>query len=92
MSKIKVSELKCFGQVADVIGKANAQIELFKVVALSRRCQFLDDECVSVAFVWTSTPQGSRFWDDIDEGINPYDKTLQDQRGNGRDCHTEARE
>ena len=38
MSKIKVSELKCFGQVSDIIGKAQAEIELFKVLSVAEEC------------------------------------------------------
>jgi hypothetical protein len=73
MSKIKVSELKCFGQVSDIIGKAQAEIELFKVLSVSKECVFEDDNELIDSFVWGETPQGDQFWDDIDEGINPYD-------------------
>ncbi|AGN51434.1 hypothetical protein VPJG_00070 [Vibrio phage jenny 12G5] len=73
MGKIKVSELKCFGQVSDIIGKAQAEIELFKVMSVAKECFFEDGTCISASFLWDSTPQGSKFWDDIDEGINPYD-------------------
>jgi len=75
MSKIKVSELKCFGQVADVIGNARAEIELFKVASVSRKCSFSDAGRVTHAFIWENTPQGLWFWLAIDEGVNPYDKT-----------------
>ena len=73
MGKIKVSELKCFGQVSDIIGKAQAEIELFKVLSVAEECDFEDDKALIDAFVWGNTPQGDQFWDDIDEGINPYD-------------------
>ena len=71
MSKIKVSQLKCFGQVADVIGKARAETELFKAVSVSKK---YSGECISEAFVWARTPQGYQFWMDIYNGINPYDR------------------
>ena len=74
MSKIKVSDLKCFTQVANVIGKAKAQIELFKVLSVSKKCNFTEDECISKAFTWWDTPQGPGFWMDINKGINPYDR------------------
>ena len=72
MSKIKVSDLKCFDQVADVIGKAKAQVELFK--ALSKECHFTDEERLIDAFIWMRAPQGSRFWREIYEGTDPYGK------------------
>ena len=74
MSKIKVSDLKCFTQVANVIGKAKAQIELFKVLSVSKNCTFTNQPCVREAFSWSDTPQGGLFWTDVDKGINPYDK------------------
>ncbi|CAL9954941.1 hypothetical protein VPHK165_0006 [Vibrio phage K165] len=73
MGKIKVSDLECFGEVSDVIGKAQAEIELFKVLSVAKECGFDDSESLSVAFLWDLTPQGCQFWDDIYDGINPYD-------------------
>ncbi|AUR85706.1 hypothetical protein NVP1079O_62 [Vibrio phage 1.079.O._10N.286.45.E9] len=73
MSKFKVSELKCFGQVADVIGKAQAEIELFKVVGIGEGCNFGDEKYINGAFYWDKTPQGFDFWLDISNGFNPYD-------------------
>ena len=72
MSKIKVSELKCFGQVSDIIGKARAEIELFKVVT-NGECNFFNKEGVFDSFYWNKTIQGHMFWSDIHDGINPYD-------------------
>ena len=73
MSKIKVSELKCFDQVSNVIGKARAEIELFKVLSVSKEGNFINDaKCVSESFIWDYTPQGYLFWDDICSGLNPY--------------------
>ncbi|AUS02156.1 hypothetical protein NVP2095A_75 [Vibrio phage 2.095.A._10N.286.46.E10] len=73
MSKIKVSELKCFGQVSDIIGKSQAEIELFKVLSVAEECDFEDDKALVDAFVWGETPQGHRFWNSIHGEINPYD-------------------
>ena len=73
MSKIKVSELKCFGQVSDIIGKAQAEIELFKVLSVAEECEFEDEESLIDSFVWGRSPQGDRFWDSIDDEINHYD-------------------
>lgn len=73
MSKIKVSELKCFNSVADIIGKAQAEIELFKVVCNGERCHFDDYPDVDGAFVFDKSPQGCEFWFDVTDGINPYD-------------------
>ncbi|AUR81964.1 hypothetical protein NVP1016O_84 [Vibrio phage 1.016.O._10N.286.46.A11] len=73
MSKIKVSKLKCFGQVADIIGKAQAEIELFKVISVGDECGFEDYPVFDGAFIFNDTPQGSDFWHSIQDGINPYD-------------------
>ena len=73
MGKIKVSELKCFGQVSDIIGKAQAEIELFKVVTCGGDCDFEDYPEIDGAFVFDKSPQGSGFWFDVMDGINPYE-------------------
>ena len=73
MGKIKVSELKCFGQVSDIIGKAQAEVELFKVVGAGNECRFEDYPELDGAFVFDDTPQGCDFWFDVMDGINPYD-------------------
>ena len=73
MSKIKVSELKCFGQVSDIIGKAQAEIELFNVLSVAKECKLDNKNELIDSFVWRLTPQGHIFWRTIDEGINPYD-------------------
>jgi hypothetical protein len=68
MQKIKVEDMACFEQVAKVIGKANAKREL-EVVMQICHCDAilpLDD-----SFVWRKTPQKSKFWRDINRGINP---------------------
>lgn len=72
MSKVKIEELKVFPAVAAVIGVARAKIELFKLQGVE--CGFDDDEYLGLAFVWGDTVQGHFFWDDINGGINPYDK------------------
>ena len=71
---VNVSELKCFGQVSDIIGKAQAEIELSKVLSVFKECNFQDEKCVSESFVWLDTPQGYLFWVDIENGVNPYDR------------------
>ena len=71
MSKVKVSELKCFGEVSKILGDKVAKSELFKAVNSS--CKFRDYSYIKLAFYWSNTPQGFDFWHDISNGINPYD-------------------
>ena len=67
-----ITNLKCFPQVAAVIGNANAQLELFKVVHSKETCY---DSCnIGLSFIWDKSPQGFGFWCSIAEGINPYDQ------------------
>ena len=67
-----ITNLKCFDQVAAVIGPAQAQIELFRVVNYGEEVIFSDGDSVLNSFTWRHTPQGSDFWGDIDDGENPY--------------------
>lgn len=67
-----VTNLKCFDQVAAVIGPAQAQIELFRVVNRYVECCFEDNSDVFGSFAWCNTPQGGWFWYKIDKGVNPY--------------------
>ncbi len=73
MTKPNVKDLKCFGQVAAVIGEARAKLELFKVVN-SWSELWLSPEEFGNLYWWEKTPQGVDFWLDIKEGVNPYDK------------------
>lgn len=73
--KIKVEELGCFEQVAKVIGVERAKVELFK--AISRTIDInnwgFDADKLDNAFYWSDTPQGPDFWNEINEGRNPYE-------------------
>lgn len=75
MTKPKIENLKCFKQVADVIGVANAKRELFKV-ACCKDCHFgrfkFTHTNLSKAFKWSGSPQDFVFWNQINAGINPY--------------------
>lgn len=77
MTKIKIEDTEVFKQVAKVIGKNRARIELFKV---SKGWDGVDLEDISAGknlfdcFSWGGSVQGYDFWDNIDEGINPYEK------------------
>lgn len=70
MTKVKIEDLKVFPTVANVIGKARAKAELFKLQGVN--CNFEDDRNVGTAFTWICTPQGQSFWSDICNGVNPY--------------------
>jgi len=65
---MKPRELKCFEQVANVIGPELAEYELQRVI---------DSNCFSdgwpLGFSWLDTPQEQLFWSYINEGKNPYD-------------------
>ena len=67
-----ITNLKCFDQVAAVIGPAQAQIELFKVVSCGEEVGFSDGDYVLNSFTWCRTPQGFNFWCDVTDGVNPY--------------------
>lgn len=70
MNKIKIEELKCFDQVASVIGESRAKVELFKVLQVAEECEFEDEE-LAIAFAWILSPQGEEFWELIYLGENP---------------------
>ncbi len=72
MPKPNVKVLKCFGEVAAVIGEKRAKLDLFKAVHY-KGVDFCDG-LLGQSFYWAETPQGSEFWSDIDDGVNPYDK------------------
>ena len=55
MSKVKVSELKCFGAVSGILGDKAAKVELFKAVNSS--CKFRDYSCIQLAFYWSTHPK-----------------------------------
>lgn len=59
----KVSDLKCFDQLASVIGKGQAQVELFKVMDKESCWVDIDVDDFSLALDWALTPQGYEFWD-----------------------------
>ena len=64
-----ITNLKCFEQVASVIGRGKAQLELFKArKVIDNKDGFLDE-----LMFWHKSPQGYGFWDYIERGINPYD-------------------
>ncbi len=68
---MKPTDLKCYPQVATVIGELLADYELQR--AIDSKCEFDKGESLIDAFVWDDTPQGDDFWDCIDGGKNPYD-------------------
>lgn len=70
MNKIRIKQLKCFKQVADVIGEDNAQVELLSVL-YTDRCWVQDKEDIIDSLVWHESKQGWEFWDDIDDGVIP---------------------
>lgn len=64
-----ITNLKCFEQVASVIGRGKAQLELFK----ARKAIINPSGVLIDCMGWGDTPQGFDFWNDIDDGINPYE-------------------
>lgn len=76
--KPRIEELPCFNQVAGVIGRAQARIELFKAVGWNKWFEENQGDYVNVgycsllrAFVWDQTPQKFDFWFSIDCGLTP---------------------
>lgn len=70
---MKPTDLKCFKQVADVIGEEYAEYELQRVID-GGDCEVkIDKKMVGGAFRWRLSPQKFDFWDCIDGGQNPYD-------------------
>ena len=77
--KPNIEDLPCFNQVAAVIGRAQARIELFKAVGWKKWFNINQDSeanitesRVSYAFIWAYTPQDVDFWNCINCDINPY--------------------
>lgn len=64
-----ITNLKCFEQVASVIGRGKAQLELFK----ARKQIDAPNDTLRGCMPWYLTPQREEFWRLIDDGINPYD-------------------
>lgn len=79
--KPHIKTLPCFPQVAAVIGESRAQIELFKAHwtfespftgnAKIKRPWIVKSD-LSMSFTWKLTPQGHKFWERVNDGINPY--------------------
>ena len=60
---MKVHKLKCFKQVASVLGDKQAKVELKAVI--DSGIAFGDREDVIDCFDWSSSPQGRSFWCDV---------------------------
>ncbi len=73
-NKPHIKELGCYRQVADVIGEANAQKELWRVVHCKEVLNGAWENELEACFTWGATPQGDDFWMCIEEGINPYEQ------------------
>ena len=70
---MRVRDLKCFKQVADVIGEKGALIHLGIVVNCTD-ADFDDVAEIDAAFYWHDTPQGRDFWLSIYNGKKPHYK------------------
>lgn len=68
---MKPRDLKCFAEVAQVIGATQAEIELQKVIDTIEYSCIDPEEDLVKAFKWASTPQRDEFWDNIDDGNIP---------------------
>ncbi|AUR84753.1 hypothetical protein NVP1063O_086 [Vibrio phage 1.063.O._10N.261.45.C7] len=77
MEKVKIEDTEVFKQVAKVIGEKQAKIELFKASKNWREGDLTNTYSGAYpvdCFIWSESVQGHDFWDNIDEGINPYEK------------------
>lgn len=70
-AKMKPEDLKCFKEVADVIGHEGAVKELQVVIDTVGVVYLKEGEALSSCFYWRSTPQGESFWESVDRGIVP---------------------
>ena len=66
---MKPTDFRCFDQVAKVIGKKEAEVELQKVLDC-KECQgqgepLLEEKLISRSFSWRFSPQGYAFWSNI---------------------------
>ena len=69
------SSMKCFKQVANVIGEERAKIELkeaIKELPKHMLDSMIDEENLKLAFIWKATPQGRVFWNKVWRGVCPY--------------------
>ena len=72
--KLRPRDMKCFNEVAKVIGKKTAKKELQKVIDSLTQAAYIDlrDNSLAGAFDWASTTtlgQGYNFWSFIDSGV-----------------------
>ena len=79
--KPNIEDLPCFPQVAAVIGRVQARLELFKAVGWKKWADknqeagtSLRDASLICSFAWDFTPQGLRFWADVYSGKDPCTK------------------
>lgn len=70
--KLTPRSLGCFQEVADVIGEANAVVELQKVIDCSEDTVWEEsDQGLVECFIWKTSPQGDDFWFEICQGNVP---------------------
>lgn len=78
---MKPTDLKCFNQVASVIGERSAVFNL-QIVINTPKCyrdyRLIDfhDRQLRDAFNWELSPQGFGFWKSINKGENPITPTV----------------
>jgi len=74
---MKTIALKCYQQVAAVIGEACADYELQRVISCeecyTNNYNDIKGEYLDNAFLWKESPQKHEFWDRINCGQNPYE-------------------
>tara|TARA_R100000541_G_C1897352_1_gene83952 strand:+ start:16863 stop:17120 length:258 start_codon:yes stop_codon:yes gene_type:complete len=71
-NKALINNTALFKEVSSVIGKVAALEELTKAYRgyeVDKGWSWDWDDCLVNAFVWVYTPQGQKFWNNIDESI-----------------------
>ena len=68
---MKPTDLKCYKQVADVIGEAYADYELQQVMDWAGIIN--ENGTLLNSFRWGESPQGGEFWQHVNHGENPYE-------------------
>lgn len=72
-NKIRIKELPCFPSVAAVLGKAEAERQLFIAISGYDEEDYIGNiysTQLGCMFTWACTPQGRDYWWNIDDKIS----------------------
>lgn len=69
-NKIRIKELPCFPSIAAVLGKSEAERQLFIAISATTPLGCITSNNLDELFAWLRTPQGHDYWCDIDDKIS----------------------